>query len=155
MRIQFASNLRLTPPFQPMLRPVAPILALQNACMRPEFLQYCSHNWPAVVIANHTGANFGNIHFLKDELVLFNRIRFLTESYAKKEYNDELETPSVVLADCAPGDRYFNKKIRGWIYSCGKSNAVYHQGDVSVAMNSSGLVGFERDASIDVSSNLG
>lgn len=65
MRIQYASDLHLElydkSAFQPMLRPVAPVLALAGDVGRPDkrtyrdFLQYCSRNWRNVfvVAGNH------------------------------------------------------------------------------------------------------
>lgn len=65
MRVQYASDLHLElydkTAFQPLLRPVAPILALAGDVGRPDkrtyrdFLQYCSRNWRNVfvVAGNH------------------------------------------------------------------------------------------------------
>ena len=65
LRIQYASDLHLElydkSAFQPMLRPVAPLLALAGDVGRPDkrtyrdFLQYCSRNWRDVfvVAGNH------------------------------------------------------------------------------------------------------
>lgn len=65
LRIQYASDLHLElydkAAFQPMLRPVAPVLALAGDVGRPDkrtyrdFLQYCSRNWRNVfvVAGNH------------------------------------------------------------------------------------------------------
>lgn len=65
MRIQYASDLHLefaeNGPFQPILTPVAPVLALAGDVGRPDkplyrdFLHYCSHHWESVfvVAGNH------------------------------------------------------------------------------------------------------
>jgi hypothetical protein len=65
LRIQYASDLHLElvdkTPFQPILKPVAPILALAGDIGRPDrrsyedFLHYCSRNWAAVFViaGNH------------------------------------------------------------------------------------------------------
>lgn len=65
MRIQYASDLHLElvdkTPFQPILKPCAPVLALAGDIGRPDrrsyedFLHYCSRNWAAVFViaGNH------------------------------------------------------------------------------------------------------
>jgi hypothetical protein len=65
LRIQYASDLHLEfvdkTPFQPILKPIAPILSLAGDIGRPDrrsyedFLHYCSRNWVAVfvVAGNH------------------------------------------------------------------------------------------------------
>ena len=65
LRIQYASDLHLErihkTPFQPILKPIAPVLALAGDIGRPDrrsyedFLHYCSRNWAAVFViaGNH------------------------------------------------------------------------------------------------------
>jgi hypothetical protein len=65
LRIQYASDLHLElvdkTPFQPILKPIAPVLVLAGDIGRPDrrsyadFLHYCSRNWAAVFViaGNH------------------------------------------------------------------------------------------------------
>ena len=65
LRIQYASDLHLElvdkTPFQPILKPIAPVLVLAGDIGRPDrrsyadFLHYCSRNWDAVFViaGNH------------------------------------------------------------------------------------------------------
>ena len=81
LRIQYASDLHLElydkSAFQPMLRPVAPLLALAGDIGRPDkrtyrdFLQYCSRNWRNVfvVAGNHelyNSRHVGNWRHMSD-----------------------------------------------------------------------------------------
>jgi hypothetical protein len=112
LRIQYASDLHLElvdkTPFQPILKPIAPVLALAGDIGRPDrrsyedFLHYCSRNWAAVFIiaGNHELYNSNssekwryllpyNMHTAEERLAMceevadkFPNVQFLNRSRA-------------------------------------------------------------------------
>ena len=133
--VQYASNLKIVPPFQFLLKPVGHVLVLQNVETRPEFLHYCSHNWPSVLIANQgtRAQRFNNIHFLEADPIIVNGVTF-----AK---TDSVDWPNIVISEHPP-----NYMVDvPWIYRIGKNQLT----ESNVVINTEGP-GFRRDAIISI-----
>lgn len=105
MKIQYASDLHLEfydkSAFQPMLRPVAPILALAGDVGRPDkrtyrdFLQYCSRNWRDVFVVA------GNHELYNSRAVVSHTPRFAESEFYNSHHADSWKHMPVTSVDTA------------------------------------------------------